>query len=248
MAGSPTAEVPNDDAALAAVGRIVASIGSDDLELHEPPAGLWDRIAAAVATDAAADAAAADAEPERVEYRIDADDLVTPVGPGWSAFAAENDGPAPDGAGRRTLWSFFDSDDIRIIWQLVVQRVRGTGSPVVLPLRCDAPGVRRWFDLTVTPSPDGSVHFACNLVRRERREPVALLSPRTPRDPGAAPIPVCSWCAKADDGTAWVDVEDLVASAGLLARERVPAVSYGICGACRGAMAADVLVPAGASD
>lgn len=59
------------------VAAIVSLVDASDVERVDPPAGLWGRIAAAVA-----------AEPDRVavgagtvvEYAIDADDVVVPAG------------------------------------------------------------------------------------------------------------------------------------------------------------------------
>ena len=66
------------------VAAIVSRVDASDVERVDPPAGLWGRIAAAVA-----------AEPDRVaagagtvvEYAIDADDVVVPAGEEWSRFA-----------------------------------------------------------------------------------------------------------------------------------------------------------------
>ena len=75
-----------------------------------------------------------------VEYWIDANDVVTDVGQSWAHFAYDNDAPelavpAPD----RTLWTYFDNDETRELWQLLVERVRASQKGAHVPLRCDAP-------------------------------------------------------------------------------------------------------------
>ena len=139
------------------VAAIVSLVDASDVERVDPPAGLWGRIAAAVAAEPDRDAAGAGTV---VEYAIDADDVVVPVGDEWSRFARQNDAPeldelAPD----RTLWSYFGSDEVRDVWRLLIARVRATQAPAHVPLRCDAPHMRRWFEMTITPEPDGVVRF-----------------------------------------------------------------------------------------
>ncbi len=75
-----------------------------------------------------------------VEYWNDAKDVVTDVGQSWVHFAHENDAPelavpAPD----RTLWTYFENDETRELWQLFVERVRALQKGAHVPLRCDAP-------------------------------------------------------------------------------------------------------------
>lgn len=222
--------------------RLLRSMELGDVELHDPPPDLWGRIAAAVSRASATRDEPQPADEDVIEYRIDADDRVTPIGRGWSHFASTNGADALDHLTEgRTLWSFFDSEDIREIWRLVISRVRSTGSPALVPIRCDAPDLRRWFDLTVTPLDDGAVAFRCELRDQERRLTVELL--QTERTPAPVPaVPICSWCAMGYDGERWITIEDLVATTGLLEAESLPPVSYGICGGCRDAMAAELVV------
>lgn len=223
-------------------GRLTGALSRVDDRDHErtdPPDWLWGRIAASIAAETGRASAAATA----VEYTVDADDVVAAVGADWSAFAADNG--APDLAGPpagRTLWSYFDGDEVRDLWRLLVERVRTDRRPAHVPLRCDAPGSRRWFEMTVTPGPDDSVHFRCTLVFEEERSAVSLLDPEAPRDPSAPAVPVCSWCGQAYDGSRWLDIESLVRELRLLERP-VPPIDHGICPTCRDLMSTDLLVP-----
>jgi hypothetical protein len=242
------------DAALTErIERILSEIDESDFERIEPPADLWARIRGAITADPALApkeppfrAAASNAG---VEYWIDADDVVTDVGQRWAAFARDNSAPelavpAPD----RTLWSYFDHDEIRELWQLLVSRVRTLRRPATVPLRCDAPHARRWFELTVTPEADGRVHFRSVLAFEEDRPAVRLLDPGCERDDRAEPVQLCSWCGRGRHGDTWLDIEELVRATRLLESESLPPISNGVCGACRDEMSAELLVPAVAGE
>lgn len=242
-----------DPAVVKRIGRIVAEIDATDFELIDPPADLWDDIVASIAMNDGGSSTAPKVPPSRdrlgdtvVEYRIDGNDVLIDVGQSWSQFAREN------GASRlaatapnRTLWTYFDRDEVRELWQLLVNRVRASRKEVRVPLRCDSADTRRWFEMTVTPEAGGNVRFLCALVFEESREPVALLDPGLPRDLDVEPVPVCSWCGRGGSGSTWLDIEDLVQADRLLEQPSMPPISYGICDPCRHDMSAELLVSAG---
>ena len=232
-----------DAAAVDRIGRVLADLDESDFALVDPPAAVWEGIEASIPSPK--DPPARELRsPMVVEYRIDAGDVVTDVGPGWAEFARDNGAPelvVP--ASDRTIWSYFDRDKVRELWQLLVQRVRALQAEARVPLRCDAPHARRWFEMTLTPAPDGMVHFRSLLVFEESRSPVELLDERTERDAGAEPIPLCSWCGRGQHGSRWLNIEELVREGRLLERDAMPPVSYGICTACRDDMSAELLVP-----
>ncbi len=239
-----------DDAGTGAAGvdrvaDILSAIGSADFERFDPPGVLWGRIAASIA-----------AEPDStpigsgtvVEYSIDANDMVVTVDEDWASFARENDAvelaeTAPD----RTLWSYFDGDEVSDLWRLIIEQVRAKQTRAQVPLRCDAPHTRRWFEMTVTPEPDNVVHFRSVLVFEEQRSGVALLELSTERNDAAPTVPVCSWCGDGHDGSQWLQIEALVRDLRLL-EDRLPSISYGVCPTCRNRMSADLLVLARSND
>lgn len=232
-------DVGIDRSELDRLARIAGALDHTDFELEAPPAGLWDRIAASIA-----------AEPQDtrvgsgtvVEYAIDADDVVISVGADWSSFARGNAAPELDElAADRTLWSYIDEDEVRDLWRLLVDQVRAKQARARVPLRCDAPDMRRWFEMTVTPEPGDVVRFRSVLVFEEARPVVALLSDGSARD-AARSIPVCSWCGDAHDGSGWHPVEEVVRSLRLL-EEGLPRTSYGICPSCRDLMSVELLAP-----
>ena len=242
-----------DPAVVDRIGRILSEIDASDFERVDPPAVLWDDIVASIALDGAESHAPRREPPMRndttgtvVEYWIDSDDFVTDVGQDWAEFAGDNGAPGLAAAALdRTLWTYFDQDEIRELWQLLVDRVRATHTQVRVPLRCDAPHARRWFEMTVTPEPNDRVHFRSVLVFEESRQPVALLDPRSHRDHDADPILVCSWCGRGQSGTTWLDIEDVVQVDRLLEQMSIPRISHGICGPCRNDMSAELLLSDG---
>ncbi|MBT5579631.1 MAG: hypothetical protein HOJ56_04905 [Acidimicrobiaceae bacterium] len=242
-----------DDSAIGGSGtdnirRIPRQVEEADFERVDPPTDLWERIEASITSDSALSLR----EPLSrevpasmvVEYWIDASDVVADVGQSWASFAMDNDAhelavPASD----RTLWTYFNHDEIRELWQLLVERVRALQKKAHVSLRCDAHHARRWYDMTITPESDGRVHFRSVLAFDETRPPVSLLDINSVRDDGLRPVPLCSWCGRGEHGSLWLDIEELVQAARLLEQASLPPISYGICGSCRDEMSADLLVP-----
>lgn len=232
------------------VESILAEIDAADTQLVQPPADLWTRIEAAAGARSPKEAPRrAPGAPTVVEYRIDAADVVVEVGQGWAGFARDNDAAELAAvAPQRTLWSYFDDAETRELWRLVVEGVRTTGSGVEVPLRCDGPEARRWFELQITPGPDRGVRFRCVLAFEEARSSVPLLDVHATRDTDLPAVPLCSWCGRAEHGGEWLAVEDLVRSARLFERSALPPVAHGICESCRSDMAADLLVPGASAE
>ena len=232
---------------------IVSQVEESDYERVDPPADLWERIEASIASDPAMSPREAPSGEVLasmvVEYWIDAKDVVTDVGQSWAHFAHDNDAPelavpAPD----RTLWTYFNNDETRELWQLLVARVRALQKVAHVPLRCDAPHARRWFDMTIAPESNGGVHFRSVLAFDEARPTVSLLDTNSERDEGLRPVPLCSWCGRGQHGSLWLDIEELVQAARLLERASMPLISYGICALCRDEMSAELLVPSGVDE
>lgn len=248
-----------DDAGIDAAGpdrvrRILSQVEEADFERVDPPVDVWAGIEASITSDPGP---MSPREPLYrvipasvvVDYRIDADDVVSDVGKNWADFARDNDAPelaVP--APARTLWTYFDSDEIRELWQLLVERVRALQKGAHVPLRCDAPHARRWFDMTITPEPNGRVHFRSVLAFEEARPRVSLLDLRSERDDALRPVALCSWCGRGQHGFVWLDIEELVQTARLLERVSMPPISHGICGSCRDEMSAELLVPSGVGE
>lgn len=242
-------EVEVDHADIARTEAILHSLQVDEVELIDPPDDLWASIAAVVESERDIARAARTAPRLQhstelvVEYRIDADDRVMGYGDGWGNFARENDAPElAELAGTETLWSFMSSETCRGMWQMIVERARSGGEALQVPLRCDAPHARRWFEMVVTPEADGQVHFLSTLVFEELREPVSLLDMAAERDDAGEAVPLCTWCGQVEHDGRWTDVETLLREARLLEQPVMPPVDYGVCSGCRDDMTAEFAV------
>lgn len=216
---------------------LLSGIDADDAGLVDPPAGLWERIEAAVRAEAAGTVPSAGVGGSGgvVEYVVGPDDVVVSVGRGWDDFAAANQGPELAGAGGtgRPLWDSIGDPALADLWRAALGRVRTLGGDVVLPFRCDGPASRRWYEMELAALPDGGVRFSSRLVVELERPEVPLLRRDVERDPAAAPVLVCCWCADASaDGTEWLPVEELLARDRLLEREPAPELRQVVCGRC----------------
>lgn len=219
------------------LAAVMPEVEGSDFERDDPPSGLWGRIAASIASESTRSAPGAGTV---VQYTIDDDDVVTEVDRGWAEFAQANEAaelvvPPSD----RTLWSYFEGDEVRDLWQVLVERVRATGIRATVPFRCDAPDTRRWFEMTITPEPDHRVRFRSVLQFEEARPDIPLLARFSERREAAASVPLCSWCDRGHDGSRWLRVDELVHERRLLEEVPVPPVTHGICPRCREQMSAE---------
>lgn len=246
-------ELGFDSAPVDRISVIATRLEVADSERVDPPVDLWDRIEAAVASEPKAGPRV---PPGRnvplgtlVEYQIDADDYIVAVGQSWEEFARDNDGAdLAVNPPNRSLWTYFDREDTRGIWQLLVTHVRSSQKSVQVPLRCDAPETRRWTEMTLIPLPEGGVRFQSVVVFEEFRPTVELLDMQAGRDESSEPVLVCSWCGQGQHGSDWCDIEDLVRDTRLLEREKLPPVSYGICAGCRDEMSDELAGAGGISE
>jgi PAS domain S-box-containing protein len=174
-----------------------------------------------------------------VEYCIDADDRLVAVNHAWDAFARENGAPqlvAP--LPGRPIWQSFASGEVRELWRLLIERVRHDRVEARVPFRCDAPGMRRWFEMTITPGRHARVSFRSALVFEEPRPTVSLIDLRAERDSAGPAVEVCSLCSRGRDGARWSDLEDLMRRRRLLEAPQVPPVAYGVCPPCEALLGA----------
>ena len=223
------------------VERVLAGLQSADLALDSPPPDVWVGIAAAVAADRTGSVAhpriapsSIERPPAAIEYEIDATDVVVATGPEWAAAARQTGAPELETPPTdRTLWDSMGDPETRELWQLIVTRVRSTRQEIAVPLRCDSPSARRWFEMTVTAGPREHVRFRCALVFEDPRPPVACLDADATRSGAAEELRVCGWCGRGSDGGDWLEFEELLQTSRALEADMVPPVTYGVCGDCR---------------
>ena len=111
-----------------------------------------------------------------VIYRIDCDDRIVGVNEGWHDFArnnAEGLEVADEKVVGSELWSAISDATIQHLYRLIVDRARA-GKLVRFHYRCDAPGFRRLFEMSVERV-GSDVVFTSTLQSEEPRKPVVLL-------------------------------------------------------------------------
>lgn len=167
------------------------------------------------------------------DYFVDAEDRITHVTPGWQAFARENAAGERLSADRvidRPLFDFIGDSETRLLYGIILRRVREGGSPITVPFRCDGPEVRRFMELRIRHAGHGALHFSGRLLREERRPAVAILDAEAERSREI--VQMCGWCKQVKIGDAWVEVEQAVADLNLFDDLPLPRLSHGMCPAC----------------
>jgi len=175
----------------------------------------------------------ADVRPSTIVYRVDGDDIIRHVDDGWLSFAAANGSPGltRDRVLGRYIFDFISGDEARHIFKLLFGRVRGQRASIRVPFRCDAPALRRFMMMTMSPYEGTGVQFESEVVREEAREFVSILDAIAVRCDEF--VRVCSWCKRVClDEDSWVDVERAVAALDLLSSRELPQLTHGICPEC----------------
>ena len=108
------------------------------------------------------------------EYVINGQDVITHVNGEWRTFAAENTAPElPDQALGSWLWQQVHGIEVKHLYRTLLDRVRDERIICRIPYRCDAPHLRRFMMLEMTPLEGGEVRFISWVVREEPRAPVS---------------------------------------------------------------------------
>jgi hypothetical protein len=169
------------------------------------------------------------------QYRLDRRDQIVQVDDGWARFAREAGAGEllSPGVLRRPIWQFVSDARTRLLQSLLLRRVRTTRIPIVLPFRCDSPGVKRWMEMELRATGDGGVTVSTRLLRQESRPPVHLLEPGDARSGGEV-LKVCGWCNTVQLGEGpWQEVEDLLAENPHWVRDgETPEITHRLCSDC----------------
>jgi hypothetical protein len=168
---------------------------------------------------------------DTIVYWVDRHDNLSYVNEAWDHFATQND--APDISGEavtgRSLWDFVSDTTTRQLYRDLMVRARA-GNTLRFTFRCDGPRRRRRMEMTMAAARENAVEFRSRVLADAARGEVALLERGAPRDDEL--ITLCSWCKRARSETAWVEVEEAVASWRLLERPALPMLTHGICESC----------------
>jgi hypothetical protein len=179
-------------------------------------------------------------KPLSVSYRVDAADRIVATGGDWERAALEGGAPQLRQVQQTQLFDWIADPELSQLWQLLLAEARAGSRTLVLRLACDAPALRRRVELGLTPSPDGSVTFTSVELERTPRPTVSLLEEEASRDATLPPLPLCSWCARAQTDGEWVSLEQASARLGLFEQELLPPLQHTICADCAAAVRADL--------
>jgi hypothetical protein len=174
---------------------------------------------------------AQETRPEFV-HRIGADGCVRFVNAEWAQFGRENGLATTASAviGQPLLAAISDAET-RHLYQVLIERVRGSDEMMEFGYRCDSPDCRRWLQMRMRWLEEANeVEFASVLLRSERRETVALLDIGQQRSRDL--LSMCSWCKQVLAEQSWVEVEQAIARLQLFADRALPRISHGICPTC----------------
>jgi hypothetical protein len=91
------------------------------------------------------------AEGQTTGYRLDARDRIIEVSGEWDRFACDNGAEelAMDSVIGVPLRSFISGDVTRMFIDTMHARVRMSGRPMIIPYRCDSPGVKRFMEMSL---------------------------------------------------------------------------------------------------
>jgi hypothetical protein len=174
------------------------------------------------------------AAPRRLfRYRINADNRLEWVDSEWVSFARENDAShlTAEAVIGEPLFRFIDGIETRLLYQMILYRVRRVQQGVVIPFRCDSPSARRFMELDLFPYVNGAVQFSGRIVEEQERRSVLLLAPSVERTDGY--VLMCSWCKRIATSGLWLDIEQAIRKLRLFDDSPLPKLTHGICEDCR---------------
>jgi len=154
------------------------------------------------------------------------------VNDAWEPFAQANGAPglSPRRVVGESIWSFVHGSTVQHLWQLVFGRARVERKALLLPYRCDGPGVRRYLEMELV-APDGVSVVCTSRTMREEPRPVVQMLLGDGERSGESLI-VCSWCNRAQLHRTWVEIEQAIDELHLFGVARPPSISHGICDRC----------------
>lgn len=166
-------------------------------------------------------------------YCLDAADRIVAVNDAWLEFARENDALHLTRVEvlKRSIWDFVSGLETQSIYQMIFSRVRTAQATVRIDFRCDAPALRRFMVMEVSPLAGNHVRLSCRVLRVESRPAIAWPAPG-----GGARhrmVAVCSWCKRVELRPGkWVEVEEAASLLETGTEEPDPSITHGFCAEC----------------
>ena len=171
-------------------------------------------------------------------YGVDDADNLSRVDDSWLAFAHENGAPELTRSAivGRCLWDFIADEGTQRLYEQLHRRVRSTSQPIVLPLRCDSPNLKRDIQLTISPDDAGALSYRSVILRVELQPQLALLTPTAKRTHDR--LTMCSFCKKVCvEPMGWVNLERVAAKLHLFEGISAPRLFYEVSAECSTATA-----------
>ncbi|CUH75798.1 hypothetical protein [Tropicibacter naphthalenivorans] len=115
-------------------------------------------------------------------YKLDSEDRIIAVGGVWDDFARRNGGAdvTSDKVKGALIWNAMHGNALHGYLNALFFAVRTWQRPISLPVRCDAPGMPRFDQMTITPGPDGTLTVTHTPLeaRQEGLQPSPCSDPR----------------------------------------------------------------------
>jgi len=184
-----------------------------------------------------------------VAYLVGRDGVIRALGQSnWERFAHTNNAPPSLTAGAvlgQDLMAFIQGEAVRDAYRQVMQRVAESGAPFSFAFRCDSPGIRRRFRMSISPLRGGAGEvdaflFQSVVLNTWDRVPVPLmnfaaLAEQAMAEPDRPFLGMCSYCQKVrwpvgskDGDGEWIEAEAYYRRGGT---SRVQ-ISHGVCRPC----------------
>jgi len=159
-------------------------------------------------------------------------DRIEEVGGDWLDFASRNGAPSLHAAAvvGQSLWRYIEGNGVREAYQALFDRVRVEGAAIVVPFRCDSPGLVRQMELNLAPAGHGAILFETRLLTTVRRDAVALFDVSARRS--TERIEVCSFCRRVGVDGSWLDADEAIRRFHLFERDVYPRLDERVCRHC----------------
>lgn len=171
---------------------------------------------------------------KKIIYRINQEDIIYSIEGPWDDFASKNDG-IPENISSNILgnviWKYIRDFETKHIYKLLLDHVRLFKKEITIPIRCDAPHLKRYIDLTIKPISENKIEFVSHIKKEEKRENIDILDKKIKRNDKI--IKMCSYCKfiKTNENT-WMEISEAINHLRLLQKDTLPTISHGICPSC----------------
>ena len=166
-------------------------------------------------------------------YCLDEADVVVCVDSWWLAFAKENNaaGLNETAVVGKVVWEFIADEPTRMLYKEINHRVRSSGNPITVPIRCDSPTLKRYMQLSIGQHVDGQLLYESSLIRALAQPRQAVLDSKQKRS--NAFLTMCSFCKRSlIEPSGWLEMENISLKLRMYEAHTVPELRYTVCPEC----------------